>query len=354
MNYKKTGTTGLFAEEFRLSKLSKQGDPLERLNKVIDWEYFRTTIEQINKVKMVNAGPKPYDRVLMFKILILQRYYNLSDSQLEYQILDRLTFCRFLGLTLNDRVPDEKTVWDFRNRLINQGLEQELFERFSSLLEKHGLIAHQGKIVDASFVEAPRQRNSREKNKEIKAGKTPKEWESNPNKKRQKDVDARWTKKNNQNYYGYKNHAKVDNKHKLIDTYTTTPASVHDSQVLDDLLTEKDKGQELWADSAYTGEEQEKTIKKYELINQIHEKGYKNNPLTEKQKESNTEKSRIRARVEHVFGFMEQSMNKLYVRSVGIKRASGFVGLVNLTYNLFRYEQITRLDGITMPDWQLK
>ena len=349
--FKKTNTTSLFSEEYRLEKLSKQGDPLERLNKVVHWEYFRELVEKIHEKKMVNAGPKPYDPLLMLKILILQRYYNLSDSQIEYQILDRLSFCRFLGLSLNDKVPDEKTVWAFRNKLIDKGLEKELFEKFTTLLESHDLIAHEGKIIDASFVEAPRQRNSREKNKEIKEGKIPKEWDDQPNKKRQKDVDARWTKKNNQTYYGYKNHAKVDNKHKFIDTYATSDASVHDSQILDELLTEKDKDQDLWADSAYTGEEQEKTIKKYEVINKVHEKGYKNKPLTEAQKASNKEKSKTRARVEHVFGFMEQSMNKLYVNSIGIQRAAGFVGLVNLTYNLFRYEQVTRLDGIVMSNW---
>ncbi len=349
--YKKAGTTSLFSEDFRLGKLSKQGDPLERLNSVVKWEYFRETIEKIYSEKLVNAGPKPYDPLLMFKILILQRYYNLSDSQIEYQILDRLTFCRFLGISMNDKVPDEKTVWDFRDKLINKGLEKELFDKFTTLLESHGLIANEGKIIDASFVEASKQRNSREKNKEIKEGKTPSAWEDEPNKKRQKDVDARWTKKNNQTYYGYKNHAKVDNKHKFLDTYTTTDASVHDSQALDELLTEKDEGQDLWADSAYTGEEQNKTIKKYKVKNKVHEKGYKNKPLTEAQKESNKEKSKTRARVEHVFGFMEQSMNRLFVKSIGLKRAVGFVGLVNLTYNLFRYEQVVRLDGIVMSKW---
>jgi IS5 family transposase len=351
--YKRTGTTSFFSEGFRLEKLSKQGDPLERLSLVVKWEYFRETLEKIYSEKMVIVGPKPYDPLLMFKILILQRYYNLSDSQIEFQILDRLTFCRFLGLSMNDKVPDEKTVWDFRDKLINKGLEKELFEQFTSLLASHGLIANEGKIIDASFVEAPKQRNSREKNKEIKEGKTPLEWDEKPNKKRQKDVDARWTKKNNQTYYGYKNHAKVDNKHKFVDTYTTTDASVHDSQVLDDLLTGNDEGQNLWADSAYTGKAQNKIIEKYKINNKVHEKGYKNSPLTESQKASNKEKSKTRARVEHVFGFMEQSMNRLFVNSIGMKRAAGFVGLVNLTYNLFRYEQITRLDGITMSDWQM-
>ena len=350
MKYKSSGTLGIFSEEERLEKLSKQGDPLERLNSVINWEYFRSTIEKILPTKMVNAGPKPYDPLLLFKILILQKYYNLSDGQLEYQILDRLTFCRFLGLSMNDRVPDEKTIWVFRNRLINQGIEKELFSLFGELLEKHELIAHEGKIIDASFVEAPRQRNSRRENEEIKNGEQPKHWDEIPNKKRQKDVDASWTKKNNETHFGYKNHIKVDNKNKLIESYTTTNASVHDSQTLDELLNEKDEGQALWADSAYTGKKQEKVIAKYKVINNINEKGYRNKPLTEEQEKSNKKKSKIRARVEHVFGFMEQSMNNLFVRSIGRKRADGFVGLVNLTYNLFRYEQIVRLEGIRISN----
>jgi len=274
--YKAQSTSSLFPEEFRLEKLSKQGDPLERLNKVVNWEYFRTTIEElVNKEKMVNAGPKPYDPLLMFKILILQRYYNLGDHQIEYQILDRLTFCRFLGLSLNDRVPDEKTVWSFRERLIKKGLDKKLFELFNTLLEKNGLIAQEGKIIDASFVEAPRQRNSMDKNRQIKEGKGDGLWNEEANKKRQKDIDARWTKKNNETHYGYKNHSKIDNKYKFIDTYTTTATSVHHSQALDHLLDQKDKGQELWADSAYSGEAQETTIKKYEINSQIHEKDIK-------------------------------------------------------------------------------
>lgn len=350
--YRETGTLGLFSEENRLEKLSKQGDPLERLNKVVDWEYFREVLEKGIPKKFVNAGPKSYDPVLMFKILILQRYYNLSDGQIEYQILDRLTFCRFLRLTLNDRVPDEKTIWLFRENLVTKGLEKALFDLFAALLERHGLIANEGKLIDASFVPAPRQRNKKEENKKIKDGRGDQLWEDEPNKKRQKDIDARWTKKNNETHYGYKNHVKADEKHKFIDRYSTTAASVHDSQVLGELLTEGDKDQELWADSAYTGEEQEKTLKKYEVVSQVHEKGTRNNPLNEEQKKSNTEKSRKRARVEHVFGFMEQSMNRLYCRAIGMTRANGFVGLVNLTYNLFRYEQLVRIDGISMSNWE--
>ncbi len=280
---------------------------------------------------------------MMFKILILQRYYGLGDTQLEYQIIDRLSFKKFLGLESGDKVPDEKTVWAFREKLTNEGLVEKLFSQFNAHLKSQGLIMNEGKMIDASFTIAPRQRNTKEENKKIKEGVGNELWEDKPNKKKHKDIDARWTKKNGETFYGYKNHAKVDSKSKFIDKYKVTDASVHDSQALDDLLEEEDKGQDIYADSAYTGEDQEKTINKYEMNNKVHEKGYRNKPLTDEQKANNKEKSRTRARIEHVFGFMEQSMNGLVVKSVGITRATGIIGLINLTYNLFRYEQVMRL-----------
>lgn len=343
--YKTQGKKGLFDEEFTKERLSVIGNPLEAVGKVLDFELFRESLESklLNTNKKNNAGAKPYDVVMLFKILILQRYYGLGDSQVEYQILDRTSFKVFLGLETGDKVPDEKTIWSFRERITKTGLVEELFEQFTSFLEEKELIFNEGQLIDASFTVAPRQRNTREENKKIKNGEGDDLWNDKPNKKKHKDIDARWTKKNGETFYGYKNHAKVDTKSKFINTYTVTGASVHDSQVLDDLLTEKDKDQDLHADSAYTGEEQEKTIAKYEMNNQVHEKGSRNKPLTEQQKASNTKKSKIRARVEHVFGFMEQSMNGLVLKSVGMARATGIIGLINLTYNLFRYEQVIRL-----------
>lgn len=343
--YKPRGKKGLFDEEFTKERLSAIGNPLEAISKALDFEMFRESLENklLNTNKKNNAGAKPYDLVLLFKILILQRYYGLGDSQVEYQILDRTSFKTFLGLATGDKVPDEKTVWSFRERITKTGLVEELFEQFISFLEEKELLLNEGQMIDASFTVAPRQRNTREENKKIKNGEGDDLWNDKPNKKKHKDIDARWTKKNGETFYGYKNHAKVDTKSKFINKYAVTDASVHDSQVLDDLLDEKDKGQELHADSAYTGEEQDKTIAKYELKNKVHEKGYRNKPLTEKQKANNTKKSKVRARVEHVFGFMEQSMKGLVLKSVGIIRATGVIGLINLTYNLFRYEQIKRL-----------
>ena len=219
-----------------------------------------------------------------------------------------------------------------------------MFEQFKKHLEHKEFILNEGQLIDASFTIAPRQRNTREENKVIKEGKGDELWNNNQHKKCHKDIDAKWTKKNNETYYGYKNHAKVGNKGKFINKYVVTDASVHDSQAINDLLDEEDKGQDLYADIAYTGEEQEKVIAKYEMNNKVHEKGYRNKPLTEQQKKNNTEKSKIRVRVEHEFGFMEQSMNGLKLRSIGIVRATGIIGLINLTYNLFRYEQVIRLN----------
>ena len=344
--YKIKGEKGLFDEQFTIERLSAIGNPLEKISNVIDFETFRTILELklLNTEKKNNAGAKPFDVVMMFKIMILQRYYGLGDTQVEYQIIDRLSFKKFLGLESGDKVPDEKTVWLFRENLTKSGVIELLFRQFIQFLEENGLIFNEGKLVDASFTIAPRQRNTREENDKIKKGEGKDLWVDQPNKKKHKDIDARWTKKNGEKYYGYKNHTKVDSKSKFINTFIVTDASIHDSQALDQLLDKNDKGQSLYADSAYTGEKQKKVIRKYRLKNKVHEKGYRGKPLTDKQKAKNKIKSKTRVRVEHVFGFMEQSMNGLVVKSVGILRATGIIGLINLTYNLFRYEQIERLN----------
>jgi len=343
--YKTQGNKSLFDEQFNYERLLAIGNPLEAMSNVIDFEMFRSSLEEklLNKEKKNNAGAKPFDVVMMFKIIILQRYYGLGDKQVEYQIIDRTSFKKFLELETGDKVPDEKTVWAFRENLTKTGLVDDLFNQFNKYLESINLIFNEGQLVDASFTIAPRQRNTKEENQKIKNGEGDDLWNDKPHKKSHKDIDARWTKKNNETFYGYKNHAKVDTKSKFIKKFAVTDASVHDSQALDVLLDETDEGQDFHADSAYTGEEQEKTISKFEMKNKVTEKGYRNKPLTEAQNTSNREKSKIRARVEHVFGFMEQSMNGLFIRSIGIVRATGIIGLINLTYNLFRFEQIIRL-----------
>jgi IS5 family transposase len=353
---------GFFDEADRLAKLTKLGDALERLNKYIDWEIFRPILKEAMKKEPVKGpgGRPPYDSVLMFKTLILQKLYNISDDQAEYQINDRLSFMRFLGITLCNDVPDAKTIWLFREQLKEGDTAKKLFDLFEQKLEGEKIITHSGSIVDATFVDVPRQRNTREENKSIKEGDLPEAWEADEKMKSgevaatkdekakwqkvaQKDVDARWAKKNNETHYGYKSHDKADADSKMIVDYVVTDAVVHDSKVIVDLLDEKDKV--VYADSAYVGEELEKSIQEkvpdaeYKPI----ERAYRNKPLTEEQKAENKERSRIRVRVEHIFGYMTNSMNGIFVRSIGKARAACTIGLMNLTYNLSRYVCIKKM-----------
>lgn len=334
-------TRGLFDEQIRLEKLSKKQDPLEQLGKHIDFEFFRNPLEKFfDKDNDPGKGGRPaYDCVLMFKILILQRYYNVSDDAIEYAILDRLSFMRFLGLGINNPVPDAKTIWLFRDKLTAGGMIEKLFGHLDKQLDKDGIIVHKGKLVDASIVEVPVQRNNRDENKKLKEGIIPEDWDEN--KLRQKDIDAQWVTHNGKNYFGYKNHIKADGKTKLIIRYKATTANVHDSEVIVELLDKKeDSDQTVHADSAYRSDAIEKICSKKNIESCIHEKGYRGHPLTKRQQQRNKKKSKTRARVEHIFGFMTNSMNKMYLRYRNFVRNEAAIGLMNLTYNLFRLVQL--------------
>lgn len=331
----------LFDEQFRLEKLSKKQDPLERLSAHIDFEFFRKPLEKgLQKGYDPSKGGRPaYDAVLMFKILILQRYYNVSDDAIEYAILDRLSFMRFLGLGINDPVPDSKTIWLFRDTLTKLKLIEKLFGYLDQQLDKDGIIVHKGKLIDAAIVEVPIQRNSKEENDQLKGGTVPENWSEN--KLKQKDTDAKWTRKNHQNFFGYKNHIKADPKTKLITGYKVTSANIGDNDVVDELLDEReDSGQPLHGDAAYSSKELEALYIKKGIISKVNQKGYRNKKITAAQQKANRKKSKIRCRVEHIFGFMENSMNGIFLRARSLVRNTVGIGMMNLTYNLFRLVQL--------------
>lgn len=333
---------GIFSSAKRERKLSDLGDNLEQLKQIVSWEMFRPVLEKATRKEAKGpGGRRRYDVVMMFKILVLARLYNLGDDQMEYQINDRISFMRFLDLDLSSTVPDAKTIWLFRETLRKAGIIDDIFAQFNGLLEQKNLIAHEGTIVDATFVEAPKQRNSREENQTIKAGQTPEEWldPENKHKLAQKDTDARWAKKNNQTYYGYKDHVKADAKSKFITNYSVTNAAVNDNQEFVGLLKENDGL--LYGDCGYVGKKFVKQFPKG-VTSMIHEKAEKNRPLTEAQKASNREKSRIRCRIEHIFGYMTGAMHGITVRSIGLARAKFNIGMMNLVYNLCRYAFLMR------------
>ena len=337
---------GFFDADRRLAALSKQGDPLEAIGRLVPWEEFRCAIEAVvltaDADKKSTAGRKPIDALVMFRMLVVQSLYNLSDEQAEYQVRDRLSFTRFLSLGIEDRIPDGTTLWLFREKLAKAGLIEKLFAQFGRHLEAKGYIARGGQMVDASIVPVPRQRNSREDNETVKAGKTPEDWEKKPAKNRQKDKDARWTKKHNKSFFGYKNHVNADAKHKLIRRYDVSDASVHDSQKLDGLLNKANTSEDVYADSAYRSAETEAKLKARGFRSRIHRRGSRNHPLSDAQQEANRKKSRIRARVEHIFGAQENAPGGRLVRTIGIIRATAKIGLQNLAYNIRRLVVLER------------
>lgn len=327
---------GLFDWQIRFDQLDDAGDPLVRLNELIDWEMFRPMLSKIRKKeRKSNAGRKPFDVVLMFKVLVIQSLYNLSDASTEYQIKDRISFMRFLGLGLSDNVPDEKTIWLFKEELGRLGLVKKVFEKFDEYLRGHGFSATRGQIVDASIVSVPKQRNSRDENRRIKDGQAPEEW--NENKKRQKDTDARWAKRQNENFFGYKNHISVDVGNKFIRDYEVTDAAVHDSRVFIDLLDLDNDEQDVYADSAYRTPEHLAELNFWGFKEHLSRKGCRNKELTKSEKSVNKKHSRIRARIEHVFGVQAMKAGNLLLRSIGMCRAKIKIGLRNLAYNLDRY-----------------
>lgn len=338
--FKNKADRTFFGEEKRLEKISSLGDNLEKLNSSIDWKVFIPFVAKCFPADHSAGGRPRYNYELMIKILVLQRFNNLSDPNTEFQINDRLSFQRFLGLGIDDDVPDENTIWDFRETLVKNKIHLKLFKIFLKECEKKNLIGKKGRIVDASFVDIPRQRNTREENESIKNGVTPKEWSKK--KCSHKDTDARWTKKNEETHYGYKNHIKTDEKSKIILSYKSTDASVHDSQTVKELLDKKtDYKCGFWADSAYTGKKIAFLISLLKMENKIVEKGYRNSPLTKMQIKRNRSKSRVRVRVEHIFGFFENSMGGSVIRTIGKSRADFMIGMNNIVYNLFRYALLT-------------
>jgi IS5 family transposase len=326
-----------FDTENRLKKLNEK-DNLLRLNQLVDWNVFRPTIEAARRTstRKSNAGRKPYDALVMFKCLVLQQLYNLSDEEFEFQLRDRLTFIRFVGLNPEDTTPDANTLWDFRELLTKQNELSNLFNRFNQYLDNKGLRARKGQIVDASFVEAPRQRNTREQNQTIKDGLIPAEFLDNPHVASQKDTEARWTQKNDEDHFGYKNHISVDVEHKLIRNFACTNAAVHDSNQFETLLA-SNSSRDVWADSAYRSEEKEAILDAMNYRSQVHEKGNRSAALTEAQIARNKQKSKIRARVEHVFGYQSNSMRGGFLRVIGIARATTKIALTNLVYNIMRF-----------------
>jgi IS5 family transposase len=326
---------GLFDQDTRYRKLESLGDPLVVLNRIVPWAIFREELEVSRETRDPRKGGRPaYDAVLMFKILVLRELYALSDEQVEFQIADRLSFQRFLGIDLTHAVPDYTAVWRFREKLKGAVMEG-LFATLGQYIDLAGFEAKKGQILDASLVAKPKSRQP----VRAKDG----EPELSVQQAAHRDADADWTKKHGRSYFGYKNHVNADVAHGFIRAYAVTPASVHDSQRIGELLDVTHTGQPLYGDSAYRSAHTERRCKAFGLIDRTHHKAHRNRPLTKQQKGWNAVRSKIRARVEHVFARIDLFRRGKPLRCTGLARAAVCLGLVNFVHNLRRLATMHRM-----------
>jgi IS5 family transposase len=342
---------GFFDVEERLAGLSRKGDDLERLAAVVDFELFRPELERaVPRADRAKGGRPPFDHVLMFKVLILQIQNNLSDERTEFYLRDRLTWMRFLGLGLGDAVPDANTIWTFREALTKAGAIERLFELFDRELRSAGYLAMSGQRVDASIVAAPKQRNTKAEKQAIREGRVPEDWQDKPAKLHQKDRAARWTVKTTKAKaragetpmvdlaipeFGYQNHISADRRHRLIRRWLVTDAAAYGGARLADLLDRGNTAADVWADTGYRSSKNEALLRKRMLTSHIHRKKPTGRPMPPRTARANAKKSAIRAHIEHVFAEQKARMG-LFVRTIGLARATTKIGLANLDYNMRR------------------
>ena len=336
-----------------LEKLSRHGDPLEVLDATVDFEYFRGwLVEGLGYGDGSKGGRPPFDPVSMFKALILQAQHNLSDARMEFMIRDRLSWMRFLDFDLGGPTPDENTIRLFRNKLTETGTLKRVMKAFDWQLQKKGYIPMSGQIVDASLVPAPKQRNSEGEKAAIKAGKSASEiWPEEPNKAAQKDTDARWTLKVGGKIryrpdgtplpqialpvFGYKSHISIDRRFGFIRQSEVTSASQADGRMLRRLVTTDNTSSQVWADSAYRSQRNEKWLSSKMLVSRIHRRKPAGKPMPSATARANAAKSAIRAAVEHVFAHQKNRFG-LFIRTIGLARAEAKLLLANIAYNFDR------------------
>jgi transposase, IS5 family len=291
------GQPGFFDVDERLKRLSDLGDQLEAFQSAVDFEIFRADLmSALSYSDGAQGGRPPFDPVMMFKILVIQAIDNLYDERAEFLINDRMSFMRFLGLGLSDRVPDARTIWLFREKLTKPGAIGSLFDRFDAALRASGCIAMSGQIVDASLIAAPRQRNTQEEKKAIKEGRIPEDWESNPAKLRQKDRDARWTVKFTKAkpkedgslpavdlaipVFGYQSHISIDRGFGFIRKWAATDAAAYEgARLREGLLDKINTASGVWADTAYRSAANETFMERNGFVSHIHRKKSKGRPM---------------------------------------------------------------------------
>jgi len=263
---------------------------------------------------------------------VVKRLHGQSDEQTEFHLLDRRSFQRFCALEHSLNIPDRTTIWNFENRLGVAGVEA-LFTELDRQIRAHGLEARTGQIIDATLVPAPKQHFTKGDKEILEQNAVPVDWK--PAKRRQKGLDASWTKKHGKSYHGYKFTVSVDRKHKFIRQWIADTAKVHDSQHLEAVLDDWNTSAEIYPDKGYIGAEREERLREQGFRPHIQRKGRPGKPLSPRQEGRNRRIAKVRARVEHVFAAVSQWGGK-QIRTIGQARATFAMGMMVVVYNMRR------------------
>lgn len=303
-----------FVEAFASPKLGRN-DRLDRVAAEVKWYRFE---KLLRRLEPEGAGRPPYDQLIMFKALLLQQWYALSDAALEEALNDRVSFRRFLGLPLEADAPDHTTLCRFRNRLIAAGLIDKLFAEFDRQIEGRGLVLKHGTMVDATLVEA--------------AGARPPRGEEAT----AHDPDARFAKREGKpgSSYGYKAHVGVDRGTRLIRTALLTPANVNETEVADALIRGDERS--VYGDKAYDTQARRTRLRAAGIKDRILHRRNKHHPLPPWQARRNALIAPIRASVETVFAVLKRRMAYRTVRYVGLVKNQAHLLLLALAYNMRR------------------
>ena len=317
MGEKQIGT-GSFADAFVAPGVGRN-DRLDRIEELFDWSHFKKILKPLRS----SQGRKGYPSLSMFKALLLQQWYSLSDPGLEDALLDRLSFRRFCGFSLDDATPDETTFVRFRTALSERGLAEKAFNEVARQLDTQGLILRIGTLIDASLVAAS-----------VAKPVGPKGSLSTL------DPDAAWTKQYGRSTFGYKAHIAVDQFSCLIRKVEMTPANIYESLVADNLILGDEKA--VYADKGYEHKERRKRLKAQGIKDRIMHRSHKyQDGLPHWQQVCNRLIIPLRASVEKLFGTMKRSYAYSRVRYVGLQRNTNHLHLLCIAMNMRRAEVLT-------------
>lgn len=333
--WRRQASVDLFVQDQRQSKLGGFIANLAAMDELIDFAAIAAQVEAAcPRPDRSKGGRPPYPTEVMVRLLFIQSLYNLSDEDCEYQVLDRMSFQHFCRLDGALHIPDARTLWSFKQRLVQGGLGgRAIFDEVSQQLQRHGYIPRGGQIVDASIVQAPITQANKDEREALNDGRAPEGWSTK--RLQHTDRDARWTKKHGKSFYGYKLHANADARYKLIRQAKVTAANVDDGQTLKDVLDASNTGKRVLADRGYDAQANRELLQQGQLRDGIARRAKAGQQRRQRLDARNKAINRIRARGEHVFAALEQLGGKC-VRAMTLARNELAILLKCAAYNAKR------------------